>query len=78
MAAARAAGIDTREIEPGENSPQSGLANVKGKPVLFLRKDLTGPEKLEIIREAFQRIDIDNIYLTPAARESILGNQQNE
>jgi len=78
LAAARASGIDTRDIEPGENAPQSGFAHVKGKPVLFFRTDLEESEKLEIIKEAFHHVDVDNIYLTPAAREHVLPNNHNE
>lgn len=48
---------------------QSGLVKLKGRPVLLLHSGLTAAERLPHLIQALVQFDLENIYLSPAARE---------
>jgi hypothetical protein len=73
LAAAGSAGIDVREVplSSGETKARSGLVVLRGTPVLFLDKNLPPRERAGLIAGALRGMDLDNVYLSPAARSII-------
>lgn len=75
LTAAGSAGVTIREVSLNahESVARSGLVVLKGQPVLFLDVGLTVTERLQVLARALQGMDLDNIYLSPAARSVIEG-----
>jgi hypothetical protein len=79
-AAARAAGITIREaaLATGELKARSGLCTLRGEPILFLDPALSMLERALVISSALRGRDLDNVYLSPAARALIEGREPAE
>jgi len=75
LAAARSAGIEVRQeaLATRDVEAKSGLVRLKGKKVLFLDPGLSDKDKLKKLAEALRGADLENIYLSPAARSLIEG-----
>ena len=75
MAAARIAGITIREaaLASGDLKARSGLCTLRGEPILFLDPGLSPLERAMLISSALRGRDLDNVYLSPAARALIEG-----
>jgi hypothetical protein len=65
-------GVEVREdpIDEGVNS-RGGLCNIKGRTLLIVNRNLTLPEKNELIIQSIQSFDLENIYLKPYVRNII-------
>ncbi len=79
-AAARVAGITIREaaLSEGDLKARSGLCTLRGEPILFLDPALTLLERAMLISSALRGRDLDNVYLSPAARALIEGREPAE
>jgi len=75
LSAAQSAGVIVREVSLSEKEhlARSGLVILKGQPVLFMDVGLGVSERLQIIATALRNMDLDNVYLSPAARYAIEG-----
>lgn len=73
MAAAQSAGITVREaaLNAGDQRAASGLVTLRGQRVLFLDFGLPLQERAELISSALRGLDLDNVFLSPAARALI-------
>ena len=73
LAAARSAGIKVREapLSGAEGGARSGLVLLRGTPVLLLDKGLSAGDRVEQLARALRCADLDNVYLSPAARSLI-------
>ena len=65
-------GVEIREdpIDERVNS-RGGLCNIKGRTLLIVNRNLTLPEKNELIIQSIQSFDLENIYLKPYVRNII-------
>ncbi|HUT53288.1 MAG TPA: hypothetical protein VM658_07855 [bacterium] len=80
IAAAESAGITIREaaLNSGDVKVRSGLCTLRGEPILFLDPGLTLLERAMLISSALRGRDLDNVYLSPAARALIEGREPAE
>jgi len=71
--AAESAGVELREdaLGEGDHKAASGLVTLKGVRVLFLDKKLGPEEKISVLAAALRKLDLENVYLSPAARKAI-------
>jgi len=76
-AAARQAGVEVREVPLGmsDATAQSGLVKLRGAPVLFLDPATDRDEAVRLLVKALAGRDLDDLYLSPAAR-SLLEERQ--
>lgn len=59
-----------------ENMPTAGgFVKVQGKGSFILSRSLATPERIEILRRELQKIDLHDVYLLPAARKLIYGEE---
>lgn len=70
LEAARAAGVEVRSERLASSDPltRSGLVTLKGSPVLFLDTGLAPHDQLDCLVRALRGADLENVYLSPAAR----------
>ena len=67
---ARTLGIEIRR----EPLPvRSGLCQVRGQWTLFLDSTLSAAEQVEVLVEALSRFDLSGVYLRPAIRQMLEG-----
>ena len=73
LSAARKSGITIKQEPLSREVPgaKSGLAWVHGKPLLILDAKLSHQERIQLLARALGKMDLENIYLSPAARELI-------
>ena len=69
--AAKRTGIAVREVALEAPASKGGLVILKGKPMLFIDLALSIDERLKIIAGALKNMDMDDIYLSPAARSLV-------
>jgi N-dimethylarginine dimethylaminohydrolase len=63
-------GIPIRyEIIHDELTGLGGLCRVEGKVILMIHSRATVKEKIQIMKEALRRFDLNEIYVRPALRE---------
>jgi len=76
-AAARRAGVEVREVPLSmtDQTARSGFVKLRGVPVLFLDPAADADEAVALLVEALVGCDLDDLYLSPAAR-SILEERQ--
>jgi len=72
-AAAEQVGLEVRvrNLEDQDPPAKSGLVRLKGRPVLLLHAGLPLPERVQFMAQALRQFDLEAIYLSPAARETI-------
>lgn len=59
-----------------ENMPTAGgFVKMRGKGSFILSRALATPEKIEILRRELQKLDLHDIYILPAARKLIYGDE---
>ncbi len=80
MHAARAAGFTVREaaLQERDAKARSGWALLKGSPVIFVDPKLSTSERLELFASALRHADLENLYLSPAARHVIEDHSRKE
>ncbi|MFP4474276.1 MAG: hypothetical protein ACLFOY_01870 [Desulfatibacillaceae bacterium] len=64
-------GVEVRERvlkAPGVNV-QSGLCQVRGRPMLILERKLPLSDKISVMAEALAGMPVDEVYLMPAVRD---------
>jgi hypothetical protein len=68
--AARLAGVEVREVPLGmpDQTAQSGLVKLRGTAVLFLDPAADRDEAVRLLVQALAGRDLDDLYLSPAAR----------
>lgn len=69
--------IETGDLADNELSIQSGYCKLRGKNLILLDQRLTPEEKIEVILNALDRFDTENIYLAPWIRERLGTDQRN-
>jgi len=69
------AGIEIKEARLTTEAPGagSGLVTLRGKKIFILGVDQDPDELLEALAKALAHVDLDNVYLSPAARALIEG-----
>ncbi len=67
--------VEVRELAPTKDDPdaQSGLVVLRGRRVLFLNPSLAPTERIPIVARTLAGLDLDNLYLSPAARKIVEG-----
>ena len=75
--AARRAGVDVREVPLSmtDQTARSGLVKLRGASVLFLDPAADRDEAVRLLVDALVGRDLDDLYLSPAAR-SLLEERQ--
>ena len=70
LAAVRSAGVEVRLAALAAEWPgtQSGMALLRGQTILFLDANAPVPERIKLLAAALADHDLDNLYLSPAAR----------
>jgi len=73
LSAAEKAGIQVRELSPADAAVSSGLVIIRGQKVLFLHPGQTAAEQAQAVARALRGQDLDQVYLSPGARDAIEG-----
>jgi hypothetical protein len=75
LEAARRAGVAVREVSLAgpELQARSGLCRLRGALTLFLDPGAPADERLRLLLEALRGLDLDDLYLSPAARSMLEG-----
>jgi hypothetical protein len=71
-------GIKVRHEQIKKNTarqPKGGLCYVHGEPRIILHKPLPTHEKVQVLIEALQSLDLENVYIAPEVRQAIEGAQ---
>ena len=71
-------GVKVRHEQIKKNTarqPKGGLCYVHGEPRIILHKPLPIHEKVQVLIEALQSFDLENIYISPEVRQAIEGAQ---
>ena len=70
LAVAEHAGLVVRELPAAmeDPKPRSGLVILHGRPILFLDASLSAQNRLELIASALRGSNLEDVYLSPAAR----------
>jgi len=76
-AAAEQVGLEVRvrNLEDQDPPAKSGLVRLKGRPVLLLHAGLPPSERVSYLAQALGQFDLEAIYLSPAARETIASSR---
>ncbi|MGA2191777.1 MAG: hypothetical protein ABSG42_00150 [Nitrospirota bacterium] len=54
--------------------PKGGLCYVHGEPRIIIHRGLGDHDKVQVILEALQGFDLENVYIPPEVREAIEGS----
>ncbi len=73
LSAARAAGVSVRVA--ADLAGRGGLVLLKGKPVVFLSESMDPADRVEALAKALAGVDLDDVFLSPAAR-SLIGDAE--
>jgi hypothetical protein len=73
IAAARSAGLEVRlgPLALGDTRARSGLCRLRGRDLLLLDPHDSEPDRRQAILSALRQLDLENLYLSPAARKAI-------
>jgi hypothetical protein len=77
IGAAREAGLEVRltALASGDTRARSGLCRLRGHDLLLLDPRDSPAEQQQVLTSALRHLDLENLYLSPAARQAIENDQ---
>ena len=70
--------VETCDLSDKEVPIQSGHCKVDGQDRIYLDKNLSLPQKIEVLLEILGRFDLENIYVSAWIREQLKQNSKNK
>jgi hypothetical protein len=68
--------VRCENISMEESSSNGGLCCVKGEYIILMHSRATVKEKMQIMTEALRHFDLSAIYVKPAIRQLLEGNEE--
>lgn len=68
--------VRCENISMEESTSTGGLCCVKGEYVILMHSRATVKEKIKVMTEALRHFDLSTIYIKPAIRQLVEGNEE--